>query len=89
MNAQQEVLLRFFRDGDSKSKISRNLGVYRKTVRKYILEYLQEILLVYRKQIVKLIQKLDPPFASIVWTRIMRIDGIYRIGAYASCYRVS
>lgn len=43
MKDKQEVLLRFFRDGDSKSKISRDLRVDRKTVRKYILEYLREI----------------------------------------------
>lgn len=43
MQDKQEVLLRFFRDGDSKSKISRDLRVDRKTVRKYILEYLLEV----------------------------------------------
>lgn len=43
MKEKQETILRFFRDGDSKSKISRDLGIDRKTVRKYILEYLREL----------------------------------------------
>ena len=43
MADKQEVLIRFFRDGDSKSKISRDLKADRKTVRKYILEYLMEL----------------------------------------------
>jgi len=41
MGQKQEVILRFFRDGDSKSKISRDLKLHRETVRKYITEYLQ------------------------------------------------
>jgi transposase len=40
MAQKQEVLLRFFREGDSKSKISRDLKVNRRTVRRYIEEYL-------------------------------------------------
>ena len=40
MKEKQDVLLRFFREGDSKSKISRDLGINRRTVRRYIEEYL-------------------------------------------------
>jgi transposase len=40
MGQKQEVLLRFFREGDSKSKISRDLRINRRTVRRYIEEYL-------------------------------------------------
>ncbi len=40
MKKKQEVILRFFRDGDSKSKISRDLKLHRQTVRDYIAEYL-------------------------------------------------
>lgn len=40
MAQKQEVLLRFFREGDSKSKISRDLKINRRTVRRYIEEYL-------------------------------------------------
>ena len=40
MAQKQEVLLRFFREGDSKSKISRDLRINRRTVRRYIEEYL-------------------------------------------------
>ena len=43
MKQKQEVLLRFFRENDSKSKISRDLGIHRRTVRKYIEEYLLEV----------------------------------------------
>ena len=43
MAQKQEVLLRFFREGDSKSKISRDLGINRRTVRNYITEYLAEL----------------------------------------------
>ena len=43
MAQKQEVLLRFFREGDSKSKISRDLGINRRTVRHYITEYLTEL----------------------------------------------
>ena len=40
MAQKQEVLLRFFRDGDSRSKISRDMGINRRTVRRYLEEYL-------------------------------------------------
>jgi transposase len=40
MTQKQEVILRFFRDSDSKSKISRDLKIHRQTVRDYINEYL-------------------------------------------------
>jgi transposase len=40
MAQKQEVLLRFFREGDSKSKISRDLKINRRTVIRYIEEYL-------------------------------------------------
>ncbi len=43
MKKKQEVILRFFRDGDSKSKISRDLHIHRQTVRDYIAEYLDEL----------------------------------------------
>jgi len=43
MKKKQEVILRFFRDGDSKSKISRDLQLHRQTVRAYIAEYLAEL----------------------------------------------
>lgn len=43
MKEKQEVILRFFRDGDSKSKISRDLQLHRQTVRAYITEYLDEL----------------------------------------------
>jgi len=43
MKKKQEVILRFFRDGDSKSKISRDLQLHRQTVRAYIGEYLAEL----------------------------------------------
>lgn len=43
MTQKQEVLLRFFREGDSKSKISRDIGIDRKTIRKYIYDYLLEL----------------------------------------------
>jgi transposase len=43
MKKKQEVILRFFRDGDSKSKISRDLQLHRQTVRDYIGEYLAEL----------------------------------------------
>ena len=43
MKKKQEVILRFFRDGDSKSKISRDLRLHRQTVRDYIFEYLDEL----------------------------------------------
>ena len=43
MADKQEFLILFFRDGDSKSIISRDLKVDRKTIRKYILEYFQEL----------------------------------------------
>jgi len=43
MTQKQEVLLRFFRENDSKSKISRDLGIHRRTVRRYIEEYLLEL----------------------------------------------
>ena len=40
MGQKQEVLLRFIREGDSRSKISRDLKINRRTVRRYIEEYL-------------------------------------------------
>lgn len=39
MQEKQEILLRYYRDGESKSKISRELGINRRTVRKYIESY--------------------------------------------------
>ena len=43
MTQKQEVILRFCRDGDSKSKISRDLKLHRQTIRDYINEYLVEV----------------------------------------------
>ena len=39
MKKKQEIILRYFRDGDSKQKISRDLKVCTKTIRKYLEEY--------------------------------------------------
>ncbi|MCP4400013.1 MAG: IS21 family transposase [bacterium] len=39
MHDKHEIILRHFRDGESKSEISRRLGISRGTVRKYIEEY--------------------------------------------------
>ncbi len=39
MQEKQEILLRYYREGQSKSKISRELGVNRRTVRRYIEHY--------------------------------------------------
>lgn len=39
MNQKQEVLLRYFREGQSKKRIARELGLAPKTVRKYIREH--------------------------------------------------
>lgn len=39
MKKKQEIILRYFRDGDSKQKISRDLKVCTKTIRKYLQEY--------------------------------------------------
>jgi len=39
MKKKQEIILRYFRDGDSKQKISRDLEVCTKTIRRYLEEY--------------------------------------------------
>jgi transposase len=39
MQDKQEIILRYYRDGHNKSKISRELGISRRIVRKYILAY--------------------------------------------------
>lgn len=39
MITKQEIIIRYFRQGDSQRKISRELGINRKTVRKYIEDY--------------------------------------------------
>jgi len=42
MRNKQEIILSHFRDGESKSEISRRLGISRGTVRKYIEDYSRE-----------------------------------------------
>ncbi len=39
MRDKQEIILSYFRDGESKSEIARRLGMSRVTVKKYIAEY--------------------------------------------------
>jgi len=41
MNTKQSIIIRYFRQGQSQRKISRELGINRKTVRRYISEYEQ------------------------------------------------
>jgi len=42
MSTKQSIIIRYFRQGESQRKISRDLGVNRNTVRRYIEEYEQE-----------------------------------------------
>lgn len=39
MSTKQEIILRYYRHGDSQRKISRDLGISRKTVKRYLEEY--------------------------------------------------
>ncbi|HYX06373.1 MAG TPA: IS21 family transposase [Bacteroidales bacterium] len=41
MDTKQEIIRRFFRENDSERKIARDLQLHRKTVKKYITEYLE------------------------------------------------
>jgi len=42
MNTKQEIILRYYRDGHSQRRISREIGICRKTVKKYLVEYEKE-----------------------------------------------
>ena len=42
MTTKQSIIIRHFRQGQSQRKISRDLGLHRKTVRRYIEEYEQD-----------------------------------------------
>ena len=39
MLKKQEIILRYYREGESMRKISRALGIHRRTVKKYLEEY--------------------------------------------------
>src|ERR1035437_1213781 len=41
MDTKQEIIRRYFRENDTERKISRDMQVNRKTVKKYLQEYLQ------------------------------------------------
>ena len=41
MDTKQEIIRRFFRENDSERKIARDLQIHRKTVKKYLAEYLE------------------------------------------------
>ena len=41
MDTKQEILRRYFRENDSERKIARDLQLNRKTVRKYLEDYLK------------------------------------------------
>lgn len=42
MKKKQEIILRYYRQGESARKISRDLGLHRRTVKRYIAEYKSE-----------------------------------------------
>ena len=42
MNTKQEIILRYYRQGHSQRKISRDLNICRKTVKKYLVAYEQQ-----------------------------------------------
>ncbi|WP_427339237.1 helix-turn-helix domain-containing protein [Caloranaerobacter sp. DY30410] len=43
LQQKAEILLKYFREGESQREISRTLGISRKTVRKYIKEFEEKL----------------------------------------------
>ena len=51
MYTKQEIIIRSYREGKSQRNISRELGISRKTVKKYILEYEEKLALTSSKEL--------------------------------------